>query len=201
MNTRIAMTAAGLLLAAVAAAPAYAQAPPRTRGTLTAVSGNTLELKMRGGDMVEVILADDAKVLGVTHAPLSAIKPNSFIGTATAPMPDGTLRALEVTVFPESMRGAGEGHYDWDLGRSSTMTNGTVGALVGTRGRRMTVTYKGGTKQILVPADVPVVDIEPATLAQVAPGMQAVVFGPKGADGKVDGKLIIIGENGVAPPM
>jgi hypothetical protein len=198
MKTTIALAAIGLLLAANTAS---AQAPPRTRGTITAVNGDTIELKTRQGAVLTVTLEATSKVLGVTHAQLSDIKPNSFIGTATAPQQDGPLRALEVTVFPESMRGTGEGHYDWDLGRSSTMTNGAVGSLVGSKGRTMTVTYKGGEKQVFVPADVPVVDIEPGTRALLAPGVRVVVFGPKGPDGKVDGKMVVAGENGVAPPM
>jgi len=198
MKTPIALAAIGFLLTASAAS---AQAPPRTRGTITAVSGDRIEIKTRQGATLTVTLAADLKVLGATHAQLSDIKPNSFIGTATAPQPDGTLRALEVTVFPESLRGTGEGHYDWDLGPSSTMTNGAVGALVGSTGRTMTVTYKGGEKQIVVPADIPVVDLEPGTRALLTPGARVVVLGPKGADGAVAGKLVIAGENGVVPPM
>ena len=198
MKTPIALAAIGFLLTASAAS---AQAPPRTRGTITAVSGDRIEIKTRQGATLTVTLAADLKVLGATHARLSDIKPNSFIGTATAPQPDGTLRALEVTVFPESLRGTGEGHYDWDLGPSSTMTNGAVGALVGSTGRTMTVTYKGGEKQIVVPADIPVVDLEPGTRALLTPGARVVVLGPKGADGAVAGKLVIAGENGVVPPM
>jgi hypothetical protein len=198
MKTAIALAAIGVLLAA---GTASAQAPPRTRGTITAVNGDRIEVKTRQGATLSVTLAAESKVLGVTHAALSDIKPNSFIGTATAPQPDGTLRALEVTVFPEALRGTGEGHYDWDLGQSSTMTNGAVGALVGSTGRTMTVTYKGGEKQVVVPADVPVVDIEPGTRALLTPGTRVVVFGPKGADGNVAGKLVIAGENGVVPPM
>jgi len=198
MKTPIALAAIGFLLTASAAS---AQAPPRTRGTITAVSGDRIEIKTRQGATLTVTLAADLKVLGATHAQLSDIKPNSFIGTATAPQPDGTLRALEVTVFPESLRGTGEGHYDWDLGPSSTMTNGAVGALVGSTGRTMTVTYKGGEKQIVVPADIPVVDLEPGTRALLTPGARVVVLGPKGADGTVAGKLVIAGENGVVPPM
>ncbi len=191
--------AAGLFLALTSSA-ALAQVPPRTRGVITAVSDNSVTLRSHAGTVTLRTTADTGYV-GATKASLSAVQSGRFIGTASVPQSNGTLKALEVTVFPESMRGAGEGSYGWDLGRNSSMTNGTIGSVVGTNGRTMTVDYKGGQKKLMVPDDVPVVDLEPGTKALLKPGAHVVAFGPKGPDGSVDAKRIIIGEDGTVPPM
>ncbi len=188
------------LLLALTAGSALAQVPPRTRGVITAVSDNNVTLRSHAGTVTLKIAADTGYV-GATKASLSAVQSGRFIGTAAIPQPDGTLKALEVTVFPESMRGAGEGNYGWDLGRNSSMTNGTIGSVVGTSGRTMTVDYKGGQKKLSVPDDVPVVDLEPGSKALLKPGAHVVAFGPKNSDGTVDAKRIIIGEDGTVPPM
>ena len=96
------------------------------RGTLTRVDGNTLEIARKDGSVAKVRLADDAKIAAVAKANLSDIKPGSFIGTAATPRTDGTLQAIEIHIFPESMRGTGEGNREWDLAPKSSMTNGTV---------------------------------------------------------------------------
>ncbi len=193
------LTAASLLLA-LTAGTALAQVPPRTRGVITAVDGDSVTLRSHAGTVTLKTTADTGYV-GATKASLTAVQSGRFIGTAAVPQPDGTLKALEVTVFPESMRGAGEGNYGWDLGKNSSMTNGTIGSVVGTSGRTMTVDYKGGQKKLLVPDDVPVVDLEPGSKSLLKPGAHVVAFGPRGADGSVDAKRIIVGEDGTVPPM
>lgn len=191
--------AAGLTLTLLTSS-AWAQVPPRTRGVITAINGDTVTLRSHAGPATLKIGADTGYV-GAKKASLAAVKPGRFIGTAAVPQPDGTLKALEVTVFPESMRGAGEGNYGWDLGQGSSMTNGTIGSVVGASGRTMTVDYKGGQKKLTVPDDVPVVDLEPGSKDLLKVGAHVVTFGPKGADGTVDAKRIIIGEDGAVPPM
>lgn len=185
-----------LAAAAVAAGP-----PPRTRGTIENVSADSLTMDTRGGQKVAVKITPDTKFASVTNAQMADIKPDSYIGTAAAPQPDGTLKALEVTVFAPSMRGVGDGHYPWDLGQSSTMTNGAVGALKGANGRTMVVQYKGGEKQVTVPEDVPIVALAPADAAVVKPGAHAVAFATKGADGTLTAAFVAVGENGAVPPM
>ena len=179
---------------------ASAQVPPRTRGVITAVSADSIMLKSHSGTTTLKIDATTGYV-GARKSSLGEIKAGRFIGTAAVPQPDGSLKALEVTVFPESMRGAGEGNYGWDLGKGSSMTNGTIGSVVNSSGRSMTVDYKGGQKTLTVPDDVPVVDLEPGTAALLKPGAHVVAFGPKAADGTVDAKRIIVGEGGTVPPM
>jgi hypothetical protein len=110
------------------------------RGTITRIDGNTLEIKDRDGKSDKVRLAENAKIAAVTKADLSDIKPGSFIGTAATPRTDGTLQAIEVHIFPESMRGTGEGNRAWDLSPKSRMTNGTV--------ETQQDPYNGGTKVV-----------------------------------------------------
>jgi hypothetical protein len=195
------MVAASLSLAA-GATLAQSTPPMRIRATIEKVDGNTLSLKARDGHDVTVTLAPDAKIVGVTTAQVTAIKPGSFIGTAAIPQPDGSLKALEVTVFPPSMNGTGEGSYAWDLGGNSTMTNGTVGDLVVSNGRTMTVKYNNaGVKKIVVPDDVPIVSLEPSDRSLLEVGAHVIVVPTKGADGTLTASRISVGEHGTVPPM
>ena len=186
----------------IAAAPARADGPPpRTRGVVTAINGDTVTLKTRFGGPATLKISSDTGFVGATKSSLAEVKPGRFIGTAATPGPNGTLKASEVTIFPDSMRGAGEGHYGWDLGKSSSMTNGTIGTVTASTKLSMKVSYKGGEKTLLVPDDVPVVDLEAGDRSLLQPGVHVVAIGPKSADGSVDVKRIIIGEKGVVPPM
>jgi hypothetical protein len=191
---------AGLCLAG-GSALAQSAPPARIRATIEKVDGNTLSLRARDGHEFSVMLTPDAKIVGVSTAEIGSIKPGSFIGTAAVPQPDGSLKALEVTVFPPSMNGTGEGNYAWDLGANSTMTNGTVGDLVVSSGRTMTVKYKGGEKKVLVPTDVPIVSLEPSDRSLVKAGAHVIVVPSKAADGSLTANRISVGENGTVPPM
>lgn len=158
---RFCLLAAGAVgLAATGAALAQAPQAVRIRATIDAIDTTSMNLTTRTGDKTTVALAPDTKVTALVAIKLEDIKPGSFIGTAAMPQPDGTQRALEVHVFPEAMRGAGEGHRPFDLQPQSTMTNGTVGAVTGSVGRTLTVSYKGGETTIVVPPDTPVVTYE-----------------------------------------
>jgi hypothetical protein len=183
------------------AAPAHAQQPARLRGTIAAVTEDSVDLTLRDGSKVTATLSPKLTVTAVGLAQIADIKPDSFIGTAAVPQPDGTLKALEVHVFAPSMRGAGEGHRPWDTGPSNTMTNGTVGSVTGTSGRTLHVTYKGGEKDVVVPPDVPIVSLEPGTRELVKVGAKVVAFGTKAEDGKVTIERLSVGTNGIAPPM
>lgn len=202
-RTAIALTT----IVCLAALPALAQqaAPPsRVRATIEKIDGDALLLKARDGHELTVTLTPDVKVVGVGKADLADIKPGSFIGTATVPGQDGTQRALEVTVFPASMKGTGEGSYAWDLGPNTLMTNGTVGDLVVSSGRTMTVSYNGqgsGEKTIFVPDDVPVVTLQPSDKSLLVPGAHIIVVPTKAADGTLTAGRINVGMNGTVPPM
>ena len=191
--------ALGLIIAG--AASAADGTPARVRGTIDQVEGQTLRISGRAGEKLTVTMAPDVKISEVSKIDISAIKPNSYIGTAAAPLPNGDLKALEVHVFPESMRGTGDGHRPFDLGPNSTMTNGTVGSVVGSSDRVLTVKYEGGEKKVEVPADVPIVTFEPGSAADIKPGAKVIIFAMKAADGSLSANRISVGKDGLTPPM
>jgi hypothetical protein len=183
-----------------ATALAQAAAPHRARGTIDTVTASQIDLTTRAGAKVTYKITADTHVVGEKTGALTDIQPGSYIGSAAVPASGGKLRALEVSVFPPAMKGTGDGHYAWDLGKSSSMTNGTVsGPLVVSNGNTMTVKYKGGEKMIEVPADVPVVTIEPKAVSDLAAGQKVIVFPAKGD--ATTAAAIVYGEAGITPPQ
>ncbi|HEY4371810.1 MAG TPA: hypothetical protein VGN52_07785 [Burkholderiales bacterium] len=195
--------AAALLLSLLTAVPALAQTPPtRVRGTIVSLDGQMLTVKGRRGDEMKIKLADNYSVAAVVPITLADIKQGSFIGSAAIKQADGTLKAQEVLVFPEAMRGAGEGHYPWDLTPNSTMTNATVEAVVdGTSGREMSLTYKGGKQKIAVPPNTPVVTFEPGDKSMLKAGAKVFIGAQKAADGSLSAGRVAVGKDGFTPPM
>jgi hypothetical protein len=192
-----------LVSALMIAAPSNADdaKPTRVRGAITAVEGDLLKVHSNRGEDLQINLTKDTQVRGVTLAQVSEIKPGSYIGSAAVPQPDGTLKALEVHVFPPEMAGTGDGHRAFDLGKDSTMTNGSVGDLVMSNGRTITVNYKGGQKKIVIPDDVPIVNLVPADRSLLKPGVKVVLQAQKAEDGALNAVSVSAGENGVTPPM
>nr|WP_246236014.1 hypothetical protein [Acerihabitans arboris] len=187
----------------IMAADAPAKPSMAVRGTVTQFSGDRLQLTDRRGEKLTATLNDKTTISAVAQGKISDIKPNSFIGTAAAPQPDGTLKALEVHVFDPSLRGSGEGFRPWQGadGKVGTMTNGTVGTLVNANGRTMTVKYQNGEKKVIVPEDVPVVTLSPGDRSLLKPGAHIILFpAPGSADHLVAGR-IVAGVNGTIPPM
>jgi hypothetical protein len=195
--------AAALIPMALVSASAFADGTPvRVRGSVVSLEGTKLVVHAKDGKDVTVNLNENFAALAVVKSSMADIKEGTFIGTATVTQPDSSLRSLEVVVFPDKMRGTGEGHYPWDLGSNSMMTNATVAnAVKGVEGQTITVTYKGGEKKIDVPANVPVVTIVPATKEEIKPG--AIVFVPtmRQADDSLKGGAVLFGKDGVIPPM
>lgn len=189
-------------LFALVAAPAHAADAVRTRGTVVSIEGGKLVVHPKTGADVTIALAEKFVALAVVKSSMADIKPGTFIGTATMTKPDSTLRSMEVVVFPEGMKGTGEGHYPWDLPGSSMMTNATVtNAVKGVDGQTVTMAYKGGEKKIEIPADIPVVTLVPATAADVKPGEAVFVPGQRGEDGVIHASVVLFGKDGVVPPM
>ncbi len=216
----------------------------RTRGVVQSVGPDALAVQTYGGQTVSVPLDAKTGFAWVVASSLATLKDGDFIGTATTG-PDNALRAVELVIFPESMRGTGEGHYDWDVpgvvaaaggngGGSSAMTNGTVqqqsattngtveqqsamtngtvqpqsamtngtvtgGAGAGKPGETtLTISYKGGTSKVLVPAGTPIVRLEPTERAVLAKGQKVFVITNPGASAA---RSVAIGKNGLTPPM
>jgi hypothetical protein len=200
---RLALAFAAALIPMTLSASAFADGTPvRVRGSVVSLEGTKLVVHAKDGKDITVNLNENFAALAVVKSSMADIKEGTFIGTATVTQPDSTLRSMEVVVFPDKMRGTGEGHYPWDLGSNSMMTNATVSnAVKGVEGQTITVTYKGGEKKIEVPANVPVVTIVPATKEEIKPG--AIVFVPtmRQADESLTGGAVLFGKDGVVPPM
>lgn len=193
-----------LLLLALLPALAAAQSPNvRLRGAIEKFDGNALILKERRGGTVTVRFTDKTAVGGLVAATLADIGPGKFVGTAALPQADGSLRALEVVIFPEAMRGTGEGHFPWDLQPQSTMTNATVADVIGAvQGRTLTLRYKDGEKKVVVPADVPIVTFAPADRSRLTPGAHVFIGAAQlQADGSYAATRVTVGLNGLIPPM
>src|SRR5262249_27843522 len=136
------------------------------------VEGDIYVVKSRGGAELKVKLADTATVVALIKASLADIKPGSYVGVSGLPQADGSQRALEVHIFPETMRGVGDGHRGWDLQPSSTMTNGNVEQTAASSdGQVLTLKYKDGEKKILVPADAPIVAYMPGDKGELKTGV------------------------------
>lgn len=176
--------------------------PTRIRGSITALHGQDLTIKTREGPSVDVMLNDPLTVRTVTRLKLADIKQGTYVGVASKTGADGKAEALEVLVFPEAMRGAGEGHYAWDLQGGSMMTNANVAAVVTAKsGDELTLTYKGGTQQIIVPSNTPIVTFAPATKADLKPGARLMTSAAKNSDGKLATGSVVVESHGVVPPM
>jgi len=205
--TMIGATCAVLL----ASAAAFAQdRPMRVRGTVEQVDGTVMTVKSREGDTLKIKLADEGKVVALVKASLADIKPNSFVGSTAMPQPDGSWKAVEVHIFPEEMRGTGEGDRPYDYRPQSTMTNGTVnsvgkstttGTVANEEGTTLTLNYKDGSKKIDVTPQTVIVSYMPGTREELKPG--ASIYVPA-ATRQADGTLLTARVNvgrGVAPPM
>jgi hypothetical protein len=183
----------------------FAQAPnppARVRGTVEKLDNNVMTVKAPGGKAVSVKLADNYTVVGVSRAKIADIGAGKFIGTATLGERNGGLVALEVHIFPEAMRGVGEGHYAWDLKPDSKMTNGNVADVksVG-KDRMLTVQYKGGEQKVLVPNNAKVVMFGPAERSELKKGSHIFCVAQRQPDGSLTAARVNVGVKGITPPM
>jgi hypothetical protein len=195
----IALTAA---LALAGAAAAQAPAPTRIRGDIVSLNGDTLVVHRRSGDTVTIAVNSDVPVSAVRRIAMADIKPGSFIGTAAKADTKGNLTAQEVVVFPESARGTGEGHYAWDLGSHSTMTNANVDAVVqSTSGNDLHLSYKGGSNTVTVPPSIPIVTFIHADRADLTAGKKVFVVASASSADNYVAQRVVVEKDGIAPPM
>jgi hypothetical protein len=183
---------------------ALAQAAPvsrRIRGKVVSLEGKTLVVATREGPNVTITVPDNLAVAEVKPLELDAIQPNSYVGIASMKAA-GKDVALEVLVFPEAMRGAGEGSFPWDLQPESTMTNASVASVVGAaQGRTLSLTYKDGKRDIMVPPGVPIVTFMPADRSLLVPGAPVFLSAAVSPDGSMSAGRITTGRDGNIPPM
>jgi hypothetical protein len=197
-----ALGAASLAILAVAST-AWAQQQIRLRGTIASVDGAMLTVKSRDGAMLKVKVADNATVRAVVKMSMADIKQGAFVGVTGMPQPDGSQKAVEVHIFPEAMRGTGEGHRPWDLLPNSTMTNANVEVLVtATDGPVLTMKYKDGEKKIVVTKDTAIVTYATSTKDELKPGAVVFINNPaKKDDGSFEAAAVTVSRDGVNPPM
>jgi hypothetical protein len=193
---------AGLIVAASCAIASAQQAQTvRLSGTIAKVDGDSMMLKLSTDEEAKLSLTPNAQIVAVVKASMADVKENTFLGSAAMPQPDGTQKALEVHIFPEAMRGTGEGHRPYTT-PGSTMTNGTAaGATVsGVDGSTITVKYKDGEKKIVVPPNVPIVRYEIGSGSDLKAGAAfRVLAATKQADGSYTAPRINVGRDGVVP--
>jgi hypothetical protein len=176
--------------------------PTRVRGTIEGVDGDVLAVTSRSGQDVKLHLTADAKIVGIIKISLADIKVGSFIGTTTVPGADGSQNAVEVHVFPEDMRGTGEGSRPYDLRPNSTMTNATVSeSVAGNDGHTLLIKYKDGEKKVLVSPETPVVTYVPGDRSDLKPGVKIIAFVKQLPDGSFESSRVSVGRDGLTPPM
>jgi hypothetical protein len=173
----------------------------RVNGTVESFDGQVLAIKSEKLGEVKINLTGNATVFGVAKATLADVKPNAFIGVGAMPQPDGTQRAVQVTVFAEVQRGLGEGHRPWDARPNSTMTNGAVAETVGgVDGPMLTVKYKDGEKKVLIPPDATILAYAIGDKSELKPGVGvAVLRAVKKPDGSLEADRVNVGRGGVMP--
>jgi Domain of unknown function (DUF5666) len=194
---RLCLIGAATLL--VSASAAFAQQPTRVRGTIEKVDGSTLTVRAGEADEVKLNLTGGAQVYGVVKASLADVQPGAFVGVGAMPQADGSQKAIQIMIFPEAMRGVGEGHRPWDR-PGSTMTNGTVDATVGAvNGQTFTVKYKDGEKKIVVVPDSVIRTYVTGSRDELKPGAHVAAFAVKKPDGTLEAPRINVGREGIEP--
>ena len=171
----------------------------RVRATIESVDGAMLTAKARDGATMKIKLADNAPVNEVVKASLADIKPNSFVAVTGMPQPDGSQKAVAVVIFPEAMRGVGEGHRPWDYQPNSTMTNATVdNEVTGVDGQTLTVKYKDGEQKIVVAPTTEITTFAKKSTADLKPGQKIFIPGAKKLpDGTLEAPNVAFGDYGV----
>lgn len=198
-NLRLAPLAFLALAFPVSALPAFAQSE-RVRGTIEAADASAITVKTANGP-VKVKLAPEFSVGGVTKASFADVKPGVFIGVGAKPQPDGTLRAIQVFIFPEALRGTGEGHRKWAVLPETTMTNATVADTVtSVNGPLLTLKYKDGEQKVTIPDDATFITAAPAQKDELKSGAMVTLNATIGADGALTTTRVSIVKPGTTLP-
>ena len=189
------------------ALPALAQTPPagtpmRVVGSVDKLDGNNLTVNMKDGQAVTVVLADNAVVFGVEKRTVADIKPGDYLASGGVRGTDGKIRAVEVRIFPEALRGTGEGQRSWDAKPDGVMTNATVGTVSQSpEGGVIHVKYKEGESQYTVGPEAPIVAYVAGDRSLLKPGAAVFTVAQKKPDGSLTTGRVTAEKNGVKPPM
>jgi len=181
----------------------FAQQPGRIRGQIEKADGGTLSLKTRDGSMLDVKVADDARVAALVKASLADIKKDSFIGVAGMPRPDGSIEAFSVHIFLPAQRGVvADRHFNWEAKPGSTSTNDYVKSSVAEKlGQWIMVKFKEGEKKIIVTPTTAITAVAPGNKDELKPGAQIIIMASdKQPDGSVLAKTLHVGRS-LTPAM
>jgi hypothetical protein len=197
---------AGVLIALMAL-PAAAQnapegTPTRVRGTVEKLDGQTLTVKSRDGQQLAIALAPNVTVNYLVKKNLADVKAGDFVASTSTKGTDGKNHAVELRIFPEAMRGLGEGQYPWDLVPQSLMTNATVSGITGApQSQTLKVTYKGNESEIVVDPDTPILGYGAGDVSLLKPGAAIFIVALKKSDGSLSAARVTAEKDGVKPPM
>lgn len=172
------------------------------RGTIDKLDGSVITAHASDGAALKLTLAENAIIVAIVKASMADIKEGTFLGSAALPQPDGSQKALEVHIFPEQMRGTGEGHRPFAPVPNGTMTNGAVSTPVvtGVDGQTLVVRYREGEQKIVVPPGVPIVRYELGSKGDLKAGARFTVSAPvRKADGTIEVPRINVGRDDVVP--
>jgi hypothetical protein len=201
-----------IALVGLVAAPTFAQTPPaanapapppvRIRGTVEKLDGNTLTVKSRDGSTMPITLADNVAIAYLVPAKMSDIKSGDYLASTGMKGTDGKVHAIEVRIFPDAMRGAGEGQYPWDLKPDTVMTNATAGTITKMgEGNVVSVTYKGTTSDYTIDPTTPIFTYGQGDKSLLVPGAAVFVIATKKDDGSLTAARLTAEKDGVKPPM
>ena len=197
-DVRVALLLATLALANAAV---HAQTSLRARGDITAVESNVVSVRSREGENLKIEITPTTTFAYMKRLRLEDVKPGTPLGTSAVRGPDGKLIARELHLFPENRPIPNEGHRPWDLEPGSTMTNARVSAMAqATGGRELTLTYKDGSQQVIIPADIPVVTAVESDRSLLKAGEYAVFAVTQGAEGRITATRVQVTKDGVRPP-
>ena len=187
---------------ALAQTPAPANPPVRIRGTVDKLDGNKLTVKSRDGQSVDIVLADNVGVVYLVKKSMADIKSGDYLASTGIKGTDGKIHAIEVRIFPEALRGAGEGQYPWDLKPDSVMTNATAGTITKSGdGNVVSVTYKGTTSDYTIDPTTPIFTYEQGDKALLVPGAAVFVIATKKDDDSLATARLTVEKDGIKPPM
>lgn len=195
----------GILLAAMslstlASAQTQDIKSERIRGDIVSFKGEILTLHRTAGDTVTIDVKPNVGVSSFKPAMLSDAKPGTYVGTPAITHSNGKLIATSMIIFPEAARGTAEGHFQYDFGPKSTMTNANVVSVVtGSSGRELHLSYKGGTSTVTVPTNVPVVTPVPASKDDLIKGKKVFLVVTPTNSGVYDAQVLFVEKDGIVP--
>lgn len=184
-------------VALIGTSPAFGQPEQATRvtGIVERVDGPNIVVKTATSS-TEIKMAPSATVFALVKASLEDVKTGTFIGVGATPQPDGSQRAIRLVIFPESMRGLGEGHRPWDR-PGTTMTNATVDqSVTSVDGRMLTVRYKGGEQKIVIGPESALLTYVTADKSELKPGANVTINGVIAPGGGIEARRIVVDRSG-----